>query len=299
MSIATRTLPGQGTAADPGAQRRLQRDALRGAHQQPHAVAAADAGDRRRRRAAELGAGAAQRLGGAGQRPGDLPGPRLVGAGDDDPGEPAVGRHQRAPARLGLGAPEALVVAGEDGADRRVLGLVGLHQREPRPLGAPGAAGDLADQLEGLLGGAQVAALQPEVGVDDPDQRQQREVVPLRDELGADDEVGAAARRSPRCAPCSAPRAVGEVGGEDREPRLGPERGRLLGEPLDAGAERGHPALDLAGRAGGGDRLGRAALVADQPLAEAVLDHPRVAVRRSRPGGRRRGRWSAARSRGG
>ena len=82
-----------------------------------------------------------------------------------------------------------------------MLGLVGLDEREAGALGAAGPAGDLADQLEGLLGGAQVAALQPEVGVDDADEGQQREVVALGDELGADHEVGAAARRSPRCGP--------------------------------------------------------------------------------------------------
>ena len=73
-------------------------------------------------------------------------------------------------------------------------------------------------------------------------------------------------------------RAFGEVGGEDREAGVGPERRRLLGQPLDAGAERGHPALGLAGGAGVGDRLRRAALVADEALAEAVLDHAGVAL---------------------
>ena len=82
-----------------------------------------------------------------------------------------------------------------------MLGLVGLHQREARALGAAGAAGDLADELEGLLGGAEVAALEAEVGVEDADQRQEREVVALGDELGADDEVGGAAGRSGRCGP--------------------------------------------------------------------------------------------------
>ena len=297
-SIATRTLPGQGTAADPGAQRRLQRHALRRAHQQPQAVAAADAGDRRRRRAEQLGAGGRQRPGAARQRAGDLPGARLVGAADHDPGEPAVGRHRRPAAGLGLGAPEALVVAREDRADRRMLGLVGLHQREARPLGAAGAAGDLADQLEGLLGGAQVAALQPEVGVDHPDEGQQREVVALGDELGADDEVGAATgdlldARLQRARP------VGEVGGEDREAGVGPERAP---PPRPAARRRGRARSSAPRPCRPGRRSGSAWSRRTGGRPAACGSGARPSARRtgrSRPGGRRRGRWSAARSRGG
>ena len=65
----------------------------------------------------------------------------------------------------------------------------------PGLLAAPGAPGRLAQELERALGGARIAVGEADVGVDDADQRQQRKVVPLGDELRADDEVVVAARR--------------------------------------------------------------------------------------------------------
>ena len=59
----------------------------------------------------------------------------------------------------------------------------------PGPLLAPGAAGDLVEQLEGALGGAQVAAAEAEIGVDHADQREVGEVVALGDDLGAEQDV--------------------------------------------------------------------------------------------------------------
>ena len=53
----------------------------------------------------------------------------------------------------------------------------------------PGAARDLRDLLVGPLGRAQVAAFEPEVGIDHAHQRQFGEMEALGDELGADDHV--------------------------------------------------------------------------------------------------------------
>ena len=54
---------------------------------------------------------------------------------------------------------------------------------------APGAAGDLGQELEGALGRAHVAEGEAEIGVDHADQGEIGEIVPLGDELGADDDV--------------------------------------------------------------------------------------------------------------
>ena len=59
----------------------------------------------------------------------------------------------------------------------------------PRLLAAPGAPGDLHDLLEGALGRAQIAAVEPEIGIDHADQRQVGEVIALGHQLRADDDV--------------------------------------------------------------------------------------------------------------
>ena len=172
MSIVTRTVAGTGTDAT---------QARSAACSATPFGALASRRTRWRPRMRAIGAGAGPQSSAPAARSGPAAGPSARATsqvrGSSVPvtmiaGEPAVGRHQRAAAGLGLGAPEALVVAGQDRLDRRVLGLVGLDQRQARALGAAGAAGDLADQLEGLLGRPQVAALQPEVGVDHPDEGQ-------------------------------------------------------------------------------------------------------------------------------
>ncbi len=56
---------------------------------------------------------------------------------------------------------------------------------------ASGAADHLMQQLEGALGGARVAVIQSEVGVDDADEVELQEVMALRHQLGADNDVEA------------------------------------------------------------------------------------------------------------
>ena len=74
---------------------------------------------------------------------------------------------------------------------------MGLDQHPARLVAAPGAAGDLLDLLEAALGGAQIAAVEPEVGIDHADQGQVGEMIALGDQLGADDDVDLA-RLHPR-----------------------------------------------------------------------------------------------------
>jgi hypothetical protein len=67
--------------------------------------------------------------------------------------------------------------------------LEGLDQAEALLAGAAGAAGDLAEQLECAFGGARIAIGEAEIGIDHADQRHVRKVVPLGDELRADDDI--------------------------------------------------------------------------------------------------------------
>jgi len=77
-----------------------------------------------------------------------------------------------------------------------------------------------------------------DVGVDDADQRQQRKVVALGDELRADDEVVVAARRASNCPRIrSMPPGVSEDNTSNA--RLGKQSLRLLRDALDPGAAGG------------------------------------------------------------
>jgi hypothetical protein len=70
--------------------------------------------------------------------------------------------------------------------------LIGLQQADALLAGAAGAAGDLAEQLEGALGRARIAVGQAEIGIDHADQRHVRKIVALGDELRAYDDIGLA-----------------------------------------------------------------------------------------------------------
>src|SRR5262249_12978232 len=68
-------------------------------------------------------------------------------------------------------------------------------------IAAPRASGDLREKLEGPLARAKIRQVQPHVGVDDSDERDVREVQPLRDHLRADEDVDLArAERAKRLA---------------------------------------------------------------------------------------------------
>ena len=97
------------------------------------------------------------------------------GGADDDAGEPAEGRQAGALALGDLALIEGLGVARDDRPHHRMVGLEGLQQPKALLAGAPGAAGHLAEQLEGALGGARIAIGKAEIGIDDADQRHVRE----------------------------------------------------------------------------------------------------------------------------
>ena len=200
----------------------------------------------------------------AGDRGADIVHRRRVGAGDDQGGQPAEGRHAGAAAVGQLGRDEAVAVVGDQRLHHRMLGRMGLDQGPARPLGAAGAAGDLVQELKGPLGGAQVAAVEAEIGVDHADQGQIREVVALGRDLGADQDVDLARPpcARPRRSPLRGAPSVSQV--KSATPRVGKERVRLLGQPLDAGAAGDEGVARAAGRqvSAGGSAV--AAVMAEQ-----------------------------------
>jgi len=54
---------------------------------------------------------------------------------------------------------------------------------------ATGAAGDLGEELEGALAGAEVGGVEGEVGIEDSDEGDVREVESLGDHLGAEEDI--------------------------------------------------------------------------------------------------------------
>ena len=69
------------------------------------------------------------------------------------------------------------------------VGLMRLQEHAARLGAATGAARNLDDLLEGALAGAEVAALQRQVGVDDAYQCEVGEMIALRHQLRADQDV--------------------------------------------------------------------------------------------------------------
>ena len=64
-----------------------------------------------------------------------------------------------------------------------------MHEDAARRVSASRAPGDLNEELEGAFGGAKILDRQRRVGIDDADQRDERQIVPLRHHLRADENV--------------------------------------------------------------------------------------------------------------
>ena len=114
---------------------------------------------------------------------------------NDDRREAAERRQAAEPPLLRFLAIELLGVAGNERRDDGMLRLPGLQQGMSQFVAAPGAPGRLTQKLKRALGRARVGVGEADVGVDDTDKSQKREVVPFGDQLRADDEVVGAARR--------------------------------------------------------------------------------------------------------
>src|SRR5581483_7421119 len=110
------------------------------------------------------------------------------------------------------------------------------------------------------------------------DQVELGEMMPLGHELRADDDVETAFRDLVELAAQRLDR-IDEIAGEDQNAAARKELGRLLLEPLDARPDR----REAFGRVtlGTFDRRRRreAAVMANEPPLEAVIDQPGVAVR--------------------
>ena len=153
-------------------------------------------------------------------------------------------------------------------------------------------------QLEGALGRARIAIGKAEIGVDDADQRHVGKIVPLGDQLRADDDVGLALGDRLELQPQPL-HAAQHVGGQHDGARLGKMSDDLLGDALDARPAGDEMIERAAFRAGFRPLLVVAAMMADELAAEAVLDQPGSSSAGTGSDGRRPGRASAAHSRAG
>ena len=178
--------------------------------------------------------------------------------------------------RLGFEKPVA-VARGECLHDRLVR-HTGLDQHPALVLGAAGAAADLMQQLIGPLGGAQIAAGEPEIGIDDADQGQHRKMVALGDDLGPDQQI--VAPLGHRLGELGrGARAGQQIADHQRRPRCRKALRHLLEQALDPRPARHQGAGRQAFRAAGRHRLGVAAMMAQEAAGKAMLDQPGGAVR--------------------
>ena len=107
-----------------------------------------------------------------------------------------LGDERREARRFALGelrGGEAGIVVAFQRGEQRMLRVAGLDQHLARALAPPGASRDLFQRGEQPLGGPVIGRQQGVVGVEHPDQRQSGEIVPLGEQLGADQDVGLAA----------------------------------------------------------------------------------------------------------
>ena len=81
----------------------------------------------------------------------------LVGAGDDDRGEPAEWRVAALLARGDLGGIERLAILRDQGAHHRMIRLMRLEEPQADAGVTPGTADHLMQQLKGALRGARIA----------------------------------------------------------------------------------------------------------------------------------------------
>ena len=158
-----------------------------------------------------------------------------------------------------------------------MFGLCGLQQRQPLLFHPSGPTRHLPHQLKRAFCRAQVGPLQAQIGINHPDQGQQRKVVPLGHHLRADDDVTGPRRDFLDLLLQRAGRAE-QVRRQHRHAGVGKQRAHFFVQPLDPGTDGGQPSFGLAGGAFVGHRFGFAALVAHQALLEPVLHHPRIAM---------------------
>ena len=123
-------------------------------------------------------------------------------------------------------------------ADGVMVGTHGLDDHPARFLAPAGPAGDLGDQLEGLLRRPEIRHIESAVGPHHPDQGDMGEMVALGDHLGADQDIDLP--RPHRLEDLQKVPAVGGgIGIKTGDAGLGQEQPRLLFDPLGAESD-GH-----------------------------------------------------------
>ena len=153
-------------------------------------------------------------------------------------------RHRRVvkrAAELDLRFVERLVVVAERVLDRVVRRERGLDHHLPAQLPAARAAGDLGEEIERLLRGAEVGIAEDRVGVEDAGEGDVREVMSLAEHLRPDERARLAAAEAVEDlhepSPCAAwnrdrARRRGRRGNRDGSaPRLSPCRSRSAAAP--------------------------------------------------------------------
>ena len=172
----------------------------------------------------------------------------LVGAGNQQARQPPERRIAGLLAHLDLGGVERLAILRDQRAHHRMLRLMRLQIAVAAALLAAGAADHLMQQLECALGGARIAVRQAKIGIDDADEVELGEMVAFGDKLRADHDVEAALRHVVEFLAQPLHR-FDQIARQHQDARVGKQLGRLLLQPLDAGADRDEAALGLALRA--------------------------------------------------
>ncbi len=115
---------------------------------------------------------------------------------DDDPRHSREWRQADFLSARQFGGSEAGVVVAEGGGDRGVFRQKSLERDAAGAVAATGAAGDLRDELERSLAGAEVGECEGGVAADDADKSDVGVVQSLGDHLGAEHDLDFAARES-------------------------------------------------------------------------------------------------------
>ena len=171
---------------------------------------------------------------------------------------------------------EGRITVGDQPLQQRMFGAVCLDQDLARAVRTTGAPGDLEDQLRHALARAKVGAEKPAVGVDDADERHEREVVAFRQHLRTDEDARLAAlglTEQPVEFALAARRVA--VDAHEREPGKGLAEHAL--DAFGAEADRKH-GFGAARRAATRDRLLVSAMVTTQAPVTAMHGHARVAT---------------------
>ena len=119
--------------------------------------------------------------------------------------------------------------------DRRMKRRECLHEHFALDVAAPGAAGDLREQLKGAFARAKIRLMQRKIGVNDADERDVRKMQALGNHLGADEDVGLAGAKIAEHLPVIV-LALHRVGVHALDARLRKKFGERFLDPLRARA---------------------------------------------------------------